>query len=143
MKVIEVTQYSDSVLEAINGLLPQLSKSAVPLSKADLIAIIQSEASHLLMAEHDGQFCGSLTLAVFKIPTGTRAWIEDVVVNEDARRKGVGRLLSEHALGLATQRGAKTVDLTSRPSREAAKALYKKLGFELRETNVYRWRKSR
>ena len=143
MKVIEVTQYSDGVLEAINGLLPQLSKSAVPLSKADLIAIIQSEASHLLMAEHDGQFCGSLTLAVFKIPTGTRAWIEDVVVNEDARGKGVGRLLSEHALGLATQRGAKTVDLTSRPSREAANALYKKLGFELRETNVYRWRKSR
>ncbi len=143
MKIIEVTQYSDSVLEAINGLLPQISKSAVPLSKADLTEIIQSEASHLLMAEHDGQFCGSLTLAVFKIPTCTRAWIEDVVVNEDARRKGVGRLLSEHALGLATQRGAKTVDLTSRPSREAANALYKKLGFELRETNVYRWRKSR
>ena len=143
MKVIEVTQYSDSVLEAINGLLPQLSKSAVPLSKVDLIAIIQSEASHLLMAEHDGQFCGSLTLAVFKSPTGTRARIEDIVVNEDARRKGVGRLLSEHALGLATERGAKTVDLTSRPSREAANALYKKVGFELRDTNVYRWRKQR
>ena len=141
MKVIEVTEYSDCVLGAINGLLPQLSKSAVPLSKADLVGIIQSEASHLLMAEHEGQFCGSLTLTVCKIPTGTSARIEDVVVSEDARGKGVGRHLSEHALGLAAEHGAKTVDLTSRPSREEANALYRKLGFELRETNVYRWRK--
>ena len=76
------------------------------------------------------------------LATGIRAWIEDVVVKENARGKGVGKLLSERAVGLASEIGAKTIDLTSRPSREAANALYKKEGFEVRETNVYRYKTS-
>lgn len=140
MNVIQVTQYSEKILEAINELLPQLSSSAKPLTASELTEIIQSESSHLLMAEESGKFYGSLTLVTFMIPTGIRAWIEDVVVNENARGKGVGKLLSERAVGLASEIGAKTVDLTSRPSREAANALYKKVGFEMRETNVYRYK---
>jgi ribosomal protein S18 acetylase RimI-like enzyme len=80
-----------------------------------------------------------LTLALFPLPTGARAWIEDVVVDRDARGRGVGALLTREALRLAQESGARTVDLTSRPSREAANRLYAKLGFQLRETNVYRY----
>jgi ribosomal protein S18 acetylase RimI-like enzyme len=84
-----------------------------------------------------------LTLAVFPIPTGVRAWIEDVVVDQSARGRGVGEALSRRALELAAQAGARTVELTSRPSREAANRLYRRLGFEARETNVYRYQHGR
>ena len=80
-----------------------------------------------------------LTIVLFPIPTGTRAWIEDVVVDEDARGRGVGALLTQAALDLAVAHGARTVDLTSRPGREAANRLYARLGFEQRQTNVYRY----
>ena len=142
MNIVEITEYSKEVLNALNELLPQLSSSATPLSEDILLKIIQSESSRLLIAEEDGLYYGSLTLAVFVIPTGTRAWIEDVVVNESARGKGVGRLLSERAVGLANELGAKTIDLTSRPSREVANNLYKSIGFVQRETNVYRYKNS-
>ena len=79
-----------------------------------------------------------LTLAVFRIPTGIRAWIEDVVVDAEARGRGVGEALTREAVRVAGTHGARTVDLTSRPSREAANRLYQRLGFERRDTNVYR-----
>jgi ribosomal protein S18 acetylase RimI-like enzyme len=86
-----------------------------------------------------GRIVGSLTLAVFRIPTGVRAWIEDVVVDTVARGKGAGEALSRTALAIAAERGARSVELTSRPSREAANRLYRRVGFEPRETNVYRY----
>ena len=79
-----------------------------------------------------------LTLAVFRVPTGVRAWIEDVVVDDAARGAGVAGALVEAALGHSSRLGARTVDLTSRPNREAANRLYLRLGFEVRRTNVYR-----
>lgn len=139
MEIIEITGYSKSVLKALNELLPQLLSSATQLTESALKEIADSNSSHLLMAEENGEFFGSLTLAVFSIPTGKRAWIEDVVVSENARGKGIGCLLTEYVIELAASLGAKTVDLTSRPSREAANALYKKAGFLQRETNVYRY----
>lgn len=142
MNIIEITEFSEEILTAVNGLLPQLSSSALPLTDVSLRQIIQSESSYLLMAEEDGHFYGSLSLVVFVIPTGTRAWIEDVVVSEDSRGKGVGRLISERAVDLAIQLGAKTIDLTSRPSRVIANNLYKKIGFVQRETNIYRYKES-
>ena len=87
-----------------------------------------------------GRIVGMLTLVVFRIPTGVRAWIEDVVVDSAVGRRGVGEALTRAALDLAGTCGALTVDLTSRPSREAANRLYQKVGFEPRETNVYRYR---
>ena len=135
------TEVNDELLKAFDRLIPQLSRSN-PAPDADTLrSIIDSEASTILLAHDDetGRIVGSMTLAMFRIPTGLRAWIEDVVVDESARGKGVGHTLNEAALELARQAGATTVDLTSRPSREAANRLYQRLGFVQRETNVYRF----
>ena len=132
---------TDDVVEAFAHLIPQLSSSSPAPTKAELQAIVDHEACHLLLARDgdSGQLYGSLTLVVFPIPTGGRAWIEDVVVDDDARGRGVGAVLNTFAIDLARSLGVKTVDLTSRPSREAANRLYVRLGFELRVTNCYRY----
>jgi ribosomal protein S18 acetylase RimI-like enzyme len=127
------------LVEGMRRLLPQLSRSAPPPSAEQLGEIVASPCTQLLVARDAGQIVGSLTLAVFRIPTGVRAWIEDVVVDTGARGKGVGEALSREALRLAAERGARTVELTSRASREAANRLYQRIGFEPRETNVYRY----
>jgi ribosomal protein S18 acetylase RimI-like enzyme len=101
--------------------------------------IVSSDATLLLIAKLDGRIVGSLTLALFQIPTGLRAWIEDVVVDGSARGSGVGEALNTFAVNESRQRGATTIDLTSRPSREAANRLYQRLGFVQRDTNVYRF----
>ncbi|MDO9316943.1 MAG: GNAT family N-acetyltransferase [Gammaproteobacteria bacterium] len=139
MEIIEVKEYSDQVLSALNVLIPQLSSSAEFLDEAALRSIIENASTHLLIAKEGGTYYGALTVVVLPIPTGIRAWIEDVVVSEEARGKGVGKLLSNNALELAFSLGAKTVDLTSRPSRVAANELYKQVGFVQRDTNVYRY----
>ena len=139
IEIFEVTESNESTLKLVNGLLPQLSKSARPLTSGKLKEIVQSTHVHLFIAQEGTEVLGMLSLVVFPIPTGTRAWVEDVVVDESARGKGVGRALSEYALQAASEKGALTVDLTSRPSRVAANQLYQKVGFQLRETNVYRF----
>ena len=138
--VEEVTATSVEVVEALARLLPQLSSSATPLTEDDVRAMVQSPATALLVARlgHGGEVVGSLTLATFRIPTGLRAWIEDVVVDSSVRGKGVGAALTSAAVDRARALGCRNVDLTSRPSREAANRLYQRLGFEVRETNVYR-----
>ena len=93
----------------------------------------------MFLARVDGTIVGSLTLAFYRIPTGLKAWIEDVVVDDAARGHGVGRSMNEAALDLARRRGAKNVALTSRPSREAANRLYQRIGFRVRDTNLYRY----
>ena len=140
MDIIEVTEVTDELVDAFARLIPQLSSSNPPPSREFLSEIVSSDASHLLIATEDDVIYGSLTLVVFPIPTAIRAWIEDVVVDGDARGKGVGAALNTAALTMAKDLGAATVDLTSRPSREAANRLYKRLGFEARETNVYRYK---
>lgn len=134
------SEVTDDIVDAFARLIPQLSKSNPPPTKAQLQAIVDSDACHLLLArDDDGTILGSLTLVVFPIPTAIRAWIEDVVVDDAARGKGVGAILNRFALDLSRSLGAATVDLTSRPSREAANRLYQRLGFVPRETNVYRY----
>jgi ribosomal protein S18 acetylase RimI-like enzyme len=135
-----VRTVDEDVVEAFRKLIPQLSRSNPAPDAETLQAIADSEASTLLVArEETGIIVGSMTLAMFRIPTGLRAWIEDVVVDESARGRGVGQLLNEYALDIARAAGATTVDLTSRPSREAANRLYQRLGFVARDTNVYRF----
>ena len=141
--VREVTEVDDVMVAAMAKLIPQLSNSNPPPDADALEAIVGSEASILLVAEDPGgegesAILGSLTLAIFRIPTGLRAWIEDVVVDGSARGRGVGEALNRAAMDRAREVGATTVDLTSRPSREAANRLYRRLGFEQRATNVYR-----
>ena len=130
---------SADVLAACHRLIPQLSSSSAPVSAQELEEIIESDTTVLFAARSGQEIVGLLTLAIFRIPTGVRAWIEDVVVDNQARGKGVGDALNRAALAEAERRGAKTVDLTSRPSREAANRLYQRLGFKQRDTNVYRY----
>jgi ribosomal protein S18 acetylase RimI-like enzyme len=160
LRVSLAHEVTDDLVSAVHRLLPQLSGSARLPSRADVEEIVTSQATTLLIVRDDGMLAeaegdkpqgraddaggpygpvvGMLTLATFRIPTGVRAWIEDVVVDTAARGRGAGEALTQAALELAGARGAQTVDLTSRPSREAANRLYQKVGFELRETNVYR-----
>ena len=142
VEVVEVTEATDEVVSAFGRLLPQLSPSYGAPSRADLEVMIASRASILLVArdtERGGGIVGSLCLVVFRIPSGIRAWIEDVVVDAGSRNRGVGEALSREALRRAAAAGAKAVDLTSRASREAANRLYRRLGFVPRETGLFRY----
>jgi ribosomal protein S18 acetylase RimI-like enzyme len=130
------------VVEAFARLLPQLSSSAIPLTRDALAEILASPQNTVLLARDPsvgGRIIGTLTLVMFRIPTAIRAWIEDVVVDNAARGRGVGEALTLAAVRLAKDRGAKTVDLTSRQSRKAAHRLYEKSGFHVRDTSVYRF----
>ena len=139
IQVAPVVSASAEVLDACHRLIPQLSSSSLPLTLSELEEIVDGNSTVLFAARHNGDIVGLLTLAVFRIPTGVRAWIEDVVVDELARGSGVGEALSRAALAEAARRGARTVELTSRPSREAANRLYQRVGFVRRDTNVYRY----
>jgi ribosomal protein S18 acetylase RimI-like enzyme len=129
----------DDVVAAVAALIPQLSRSSPPPTREMLERIVEGDGTTLFVAREAGRVMGMLTLAVFSIPTGIRAWIEDVVVDESARGAGAGEALVAAALERAAAVGARSVDLTSRPSREAANRLYVRMGFELRTTNVYRF----
>lgn len=148
IKVERAAEVDGELVAAMARLVPQLSRSAPPPAGDELGAIVASPATTLLVARADdagagaparGEIVGSLTLAVFRIPTGLRAWIEDVVVDGAARGAGAGAALVEAALELARAQGCRTVDLTSRPDREAANRLYLRMGFTQRSTNCYRF----
>jgi ribosomal protein S18 acetylase RimI-like enzyme len=153
LRVWPAREVTEDLVRALHRLLPQMSRSARLPSGLEIDEIVSSRATTLLLAsddgsesdeadevgERDGAIVGMLTLVTFRLPTGVRAWIEDVVVDTGARGRGVGEALTQAAIELAADRGAQTVDLTSRPSREAANRLYRRMGFEQRETNVYRF----
>lgn len=140
--IVEVVQETDPVLlRSLNDLLPQLSKTAQAMTMEDLKQIVDSECSDLLVvkAAGGGIILGALTLIHFRIPTGIRAWIEDVVVDASARGQGIGKALIQAAIEKSRDLGAKTLDLTSNPDRESAHRLYESAGFSVRTTNVYRY----
>lgn len=129
------------LISAFGRLIPQLSKSSPPPDADELAEMLAHPGTTVFVArsDDDGVVVGTLTLVVFRIPTGLRAWIEDVVVDEASAGQRAGEALSRAALDKARELGCKTVELTSRPSREAANHIYKKIGFEIRDTNVYRF----
>jgi ribosomal protein S18 acetylase RimI-like enzyme len=133
----QVTAVSDELLKAYERLLPQLSRTA-SASEETLQQVVASPATTLIVARQGGQIVGMCTLATFYIPSGVRSWIEDVVVDENARGSGIGTALVKAAVDLAGAARARSVDLTSRPERGEANLLYQRLGFNRRETNVYR-----
>ncbi len=139
VEVEVVREVSGEVVEAFGRLLPQLSRSAKPLDHQALGRIVACPVNIVLLARSQGQIVGTLTLVMFPIPSGLRARVEDVVVDAAARGQGVGAALTLEALRLAREQGARTVDLTSRPSRDAANRLYERLGFQRRESRVYRF----
>lgn len=140
--VTECIEVTDELVEAMDRLVPQLSASSPPPTRAQLEQIVASPATALLVARDETGIIGSLTLVSFRIPTGLRTRIEDVVVDERARGKGVALALNRAALEMARAMGAAATDLTSRPSRAAANRLYQKMGFNQRDSNVYRYRHS-
>jgi ribosomal protein S18 acetylase RimI-like enzyme len=140
IEIRAATEATAELAAAFGRLIPQLS-TATPPDLAALREIVASPSNTVLLA-HDlasGKIVGTLTLVVCRIPTAIRAWIEDVVVDAAARGRGVGEALTREALRRAAERGAASVELTSRPAREAANRLYERLGFVRRETNVYRY----
>jgi ribosomal protein S18 acetylase RimI-like enzyme len=142
MSIEKITEVTDELVAAFERLMPQLSSSNPAPTRAHLAEMVGSPAITLLVARDPNAgdaIVGSLTLAMFRIPTGLRAWIEDVVVDSAQRGKGIGEALTREALRAAQAAGATTVELTSRPSREAANRLYQRIGFQRRETNVYRY----
>lgn len=133
------TAVTPALLQAVARLIPQLSSSAPPPDAEDLGELVASPGSTLFLARDDrGEIVGMLALVTYRIPTGLRAVIEDVVVDDTSRGTGAGSALVQAAVNVARDRGAKSVDLTSRPSREDANRLYVRLGFEQRATNMYR-----
>jgi ribosomal protein S18 acetylase RimI-like enzyme len=137
--VIEVaTEATTELVDGLARILPQLSSSPPPTLE-EVRLIVDNPESVLFVARLDGVIVGSLTLIFYRIPTGLKAWIEDVVVDGEARGHGIGESLNRAALDEARRRGAKAVSLTSRPSREAANRLYQRIGFTVRDTNVYRY----
>ena len=140
MKVERVTEANEALAEAVARLVPQLSPRRQPAGIVELVELVATPGTSLIVARDGDDVLGMLTLIVYRVPTGIRAWIHDVVVDESARGRGVGEALTQEALRQAEGAGAISVELTTRPEREAANRLYRRLGFEQRETNAYVWR---
>lgn len=138
IEIYKVTASSAQLSEAFERLLPQLSQSAQMPNSQQIEALMASDNTHLFVAELESEIVGMLSLVVVDIPTGRKAWIEDVVVDKKARGLHIGAALVEKAKDVAAELGAKKIYLTSNPSRKAAHALYKKCGFEEYETTVFR-----
>jgi len=134
----ELSEVTDEVVEAFARLLPQLSASAAALDATALSDVVSSPAVTVLLAKSEGTIVGTTSLVVFRIPTGVRAWVEDVIVDSAAGHQGIGKALVREAVDRARKAGARSVDLTTRPSRVAAGNLYEKVGFAQRDTRVYR-----
>jgi ribosomal protein S18 acetylase RimI-like enzyme len=139
VRIERVTEASPDVVEALARLLPQLSPGR-PAPTAEDVAEIARDTTLLVARGDDGAIVGTLTLVLTRMPTGFKGRIEDVIVDEAARGQGIGERLTEDAMRRAAEAGVRSVELTSSPAREAANRLYRRLGFEPRETNVYVWR---
>lgn len=142
MRIEEVDRVTDELVSAMERLIPQLDPAVLPPSRAQLERVISGPTTALLIAREsggDGAILGSLTLVWYAIPSGVRAWVEDVVVDAEARGRGIGEALMREALRRAAELEATKVDLTSRPLRESADRLYRRIGFAMRETRVYRY----
>ena len=138
INITEVKVVTDELVEAFSRLLPQLSQNAKAITKADLKNIISSDNTFIITATVGDEIVGALTLLLYRIPTGHKAHIEDVVVDQNNRGKGIGQSLIGYAIEKAKQADAASIDLTSKPSRTSANRLYQKMGFTKRQTNVYR-----
>lgn len=136
--ISEAIHYSEPLRQHLQHLLDQLTPSPVTLSEEQLRALIADPSSHLYLLEEEGTIVGMLTLGIYFSPTGSKGWIEDVVVDSEARGRGYGKLLVEHAIAEARRAGVEQLMLTSNPLRVAANRLYQQMGFQRKETNCYR-----
>jgi ribosomal protein S18 acetylase RimI-like enzyme len=138
MQIEQVTTATEELWDVYQRLVPQLTSNNPPPSRDDLAALVKSESSTLIIArDNDGSIIGAACVTVYPVPTGIRAVIEDVIVDESARGQGIGEALVKRCLEIAREKGASGVSLTSNPKREAANRLYQKMGFKKRDTNAY------
>lgn len=139
MIIERVTEIDEKTVKSFQYFIPELTneKDRIP-TKKDLENVVSSPNTYLLIAKAEDNIIGTLTLVFYWVPSGIKTWIEDVIVSDNARGKGVATALMWHALNLARENGAEKVDLSSRPWRNAANNLYLKMGFEERDTNMYR-----
>jgi ribosomal protein S18 acetylase RimI-like enzyme len=138
MRIERVSEATDELLQALQRLIPQLTQNNPAPSLGDLKALVASEASALFIArDESGRIMGAGNVSIYRVPTGVRAIIEDVIVDGAARGQGIGEALVQRLLEEARERGAPAVTLTSNPRREAANRLYQRMGFVRRETNAY------
>ena len=131
---------NEELYRSLQRLIPQLTTNNMAPGWDELKILLNSKSSTLLIARHPDakdDIVGILTLVIYRVPTGIRSVIEDVVVDEKVRKQGIGEALLLHAIELAREAGASGVALTSNPRREAANALYQSIGFKRRETNAY------
>jgi len=141
MQIELVTQADEELYEAFQRLVPQLTNNNPPPSLNDLADLVRDASSTLMIARDDhGEIVGALTLAIYRVPTGIRSIIEDVIVDNSARGQGIGDALMKFAINLAREKGAQNISLTSNPMREAANRLYLRVGFKQRETNAYQYK---
>ena len=143
MHIGKVSEVTEELQKAVEHLIPQLGAHKIPPTRAELNKLLRSQSSILLAArqsKEDDPIVGILCLTIYRVPTGVRSIIEDVIVDERARRKGIGEALVRYAIQVAREAGAEGVSLTSNPGREAANQLYQSMGFELRKTNPYFYR---
>ena len=137
-QIERVATYDDELLEKVNGLLSQLAQNPKILEEKNLREILENPNTLLhVLRDETGNISGMASLSLSALPTGKKAWIEDVVVSKDCRGRGYGKALVQSLETCAKNAGATCIMLTSRPARVAANELYKSLGFELKETNVY------
>ncbi len=138
MRIEVVTQADAELYDAFQRLVPQLTNNNPPPSLNDLTALVRDSASTLMVARTErSEIIGALTLTVYRVPTGIRSIIEDVIVDHSVRGQGVGEALMKRAIDIAREKGASNISLTSNPMRESANRLYVKVGFKKRETNAY------
>ncbi|WP_337942082.1 GNAT family N-acetyltransferase [Parabacteroides sp.] len=137
-KIFEVKEFDPAYVGIINELLSQLTSSPVPFTDTDLQTMIVSGSSHLFLISYEDEIAGMLTVGSYKTPTGQKHWIEDVVVDQRFRGKALGYKLVEHAIRYVESLGNSILMLTSSPARVAANQLYRSVGFEPKETNVYK-----
>ena len=138
MQIEIVYQADDELYEAFQRLVPQLTNNNPPPSLNDLAALVRDSSSTLMVARNDrGEIAGALTLTIYRVPTGIRSIIEDVIVDNSVRGQGVGEALMKYAIDLARRKGASNISLTCNPLRESANRLYQRMGFKKRETNAY------
>lgn len=141
MQIEIVTQADNELFEAFQRLVPQLTDNNPPPALNDLADLVRDASSTLMVARNErGEIVGALTLTVYRVPTGIRSIIEDVIVDDSARGGGVGEALMRYAIETAREKGAKNISLTSNPMREAANRLYLRVGFKKRETNAYQYK---
>jgi ribosomal protein S18 acetylase RimI-like enzyme len=142
IRVVQVTRITDELVSALARLIPQLDAAAPLPTREHLERVVRAPECALLVARDDTSepgILGALTLVRYPVPTGVRVWIEDMIVDSEARQRGVGAALMSAALDRARREGGAHLDLTSRPEREAANRFYQRIGFHQRTTNVYRY----